>query len=452
MNGPEQDYDLPANVEAERTVLGSILLDNAAFFDDSIDLEAEDFSLDSHRRIFKAMNDILFGLVEGATHVDIITLSNQLLNRGEIEAVGGVAYLASLTEGLPRRPVIDEYVKILKDKSRLRCLISLCQRSMSRAADQSETALEVMADMETRLLELSSEGSSSSSSLGEIDVESSIKQKREITQERTALDFTWGLKEIDDFTHGAFRGEFTVLAGEESSGKSSIMLQILLANAEEGTPCGLFSMEMSKAQVKRRCYPFLGESITSSNIRDPRLLNAHTHIPELEKITQRLARLPLHIDDTRQLRIDKLIGRMRVMRRKFGCRVFAIDFLQLVKAMPKMSPLEGFTDIVLRLRDFPATMEPDCHLFALSQYSNEATGFKKSKRSNQSLFGGSVIRYAAQNVVHLSVENPEKAKDEKDLLAVVLKFTKQRDGKRGTVDCYYDRDHYKFCQPQPVLR
>ena len=129
------DFDnaMPANVDAERTILGAILLDNESFFDDSLDLTAEDFSLDSHRRIFAAMNDILFGLVEGVFHVDIVTLSNELTRRKEIETVGGVAFLASLTEGLPRRPVIDEYVRIVKDKSRLRKLMLVCSAAIARA-------------------------------------------------------------------------------------------------------------------------------------------------------------------------------------------------------------------------------------------------------------------------------------------------------------------------------
>lgn len=446
-----QEEGIPANIDAERTVLGAILLDNESFFHESVDLEYDDFILDSHRRIYLRMTEILFGMAEGATQVDIVTLANELNRNHEIEAVGGIAYIASLTEGLPRRPVIEEYVRIVKEKAKLRKMMVLFSQGQTKASDQAEKSEAISDWMQEQLLEVAADRSSQSSSIGQIDVESQIKARRNLSDQRTALDYTWGLKEIDDFTHGAFRGEFTVIGGEESSGKSSLLLQILLANAEEGTPCGLMSMEMSKPQVKQRCYPLLSEVITSNHVRDPRLMNPHTHLPEMARITKRLSQVPLHIDDTRQLRIDKLISRMRVMRRKLGCKVFGIDFLQLIKAMPKMNPLEGFTNIVLRLRDFPATMEPDCHIFALSQYSNEPGGFAKKKRSNQSLFGGSVIRYAAQNVVLLSVENTEKV-DIKALLETEVKFSKQREGARGKVNCYYDREHYRFCQPQPVLR
>ena len=231
-----------------------------------------------------------------------------------------------------------------------------------------------------------------------------------------------------------------------------MLLQMMIENAMEGTPCGLFSLEMSKPQVKKRCYPLISEILTSSMIRDPRLMNAHSHIPEMERVTRVLANLPLHIDDTRELRIDKLIARMRMMRRKLNCKLFGIDYLQLVKGMPNMNALESFQHLVIKLRDFPAMMEPDCHVVALSSYSNTEDGIGKSKkRSTRSLFGGSILRYAAQNVVMLAIEDPEK-RDPKDLLDVSARFAKQRDGKRGKVSCYYDRDHYKFTHPTPYLK
>lgn len=441
---------LPANVDCERTILGAILLDNEAFFDDSFDIEPEDFSIDSHRRIYQVMNEILFGLVDGAKQVDIVTLSNELGKRKWVSAIGGVSYLASLTEGLPRHPVINEYVRIVKDKARLRKIMSACNSAVARAEDQSETALDVIGRLQNDLMEISSGGAEHSTPIGQIDVEEEIKSKRTISTERTALELTWGLKGLDEFTHGAMKGELTIVSGESGGGKTAYILQMLLANAMEGTPCGLFSMEMTKEQVKKRCYPLLSEILTGNHIRDPRLMNSHTHIPEMEKVTRELARLPLHIDDTRQLRIDKLISRMRMLRRKLGIKLFAVDYLQLIEGRAKMNEAVAFKDIVFTLRDFPA-MEPDCALVVLSQYS-KADGFTKSKkRTRDSLYGGSVIQHAAQNIFMITIEDPEK-RDEKDLLDVEFRIAKQRDGKRGKITCHYDRDHYKFTYPTPFMK
>src|SRR6201992_1323127 len=145
---------LPASVEAERSILGAILLDNHAYNEAAAKLRADDFSLDSHRRIYSRMAE----LIDAHRAVDIVTLAEELAKRKEVEAVGGVAYLASLTEGLPRRPSIEEYVRIVKDKSLSRQLISICSTAITRAADQSEEALVTLDAAESGLLVVSEHG------------------------------------------------------------------------------------------------------------------------------------------------------------------------------------------------------------------------------------------------------------------------------------------------------
>src|SRR3954454_15255716 len=178
------DAGLPANIDAEKTILGAILLDNAAHSEASEKIDADDFSLDSHRRIFLRISD----LMNSQRAVDIVTLAEELARNKEVESVGGVAYLASLTEGLPRRPVIEEYIKIVKDKSLLRRLMMICSQAIARAADQSETALEVLGAAEAGLLEVSERSISNgfqsldqivASSFGSID--NLYKQSREVT-------------------------------------------------------------------------------------------------------------------------------------------------------------------------------------------------------------------------------------------------------------------------------
>ena len=148
------DRGLPASVEAERSILGAILLDNHSYNEAAEKLRAEDFSLDSHRRIYSRMSE----LIDARRAVDIVTLAEELGARKEVEAMGGVAYLASLTEGLPRRPSIEEYVRIVKDKSLSRQLINICRTAITRAADQSEEALVMLDAAEIGLLEVSERG------------------------------------------------------------------------------------------------------------------------------------------------------------------------------------------------------------------------------------------------------------------------------------------------------
>src|SRR5580700_4520434 len=127
---------LPANVEAERSILGAILSDNFAYNQAAEHLRIEDFSLDSHRRIYSRIVD----LAESSRPIDMITLIEELERHKELQAIGDVAYVSSLTDGVPDRPSIEHYVKIVRDKALLRGLIHAANTAIARAADQSDAA------------------------------------------------------------------------------------------------------------------------------------------------------------------------------------------------------------------------------------------------------------------------------------------------------------------------
>ena len=141
---------LPANVDAERSILGAILCDNKTYLETGEKLHSWDFSLDSHRRIYGRIAD----LIESNRPVDMITLVEELERRKELQTVGDVGYLTSLIVGMPDRPSIAHYVDIVKDKAMLRGLISACNTTIALASDQSATALPIMADLEDALLQI----------------------------------------------------------------------------------------------------------------------------------------------------------------------------------------------------------------------------------------------------------------------------------------------------------
>jgi len=142
-----QESPLPANVPMEVTILGAILLDETAYKKAAELLTSADFSLDSHRRIFLRMGE----LIGQGISVSIVTLANELRRHKEVESVGGVAYLASLTENLPRRVVIGDYVRVVKDKSIARSLMGIGSIAIQRLADQSEEAVRTLEFLEHEL-------------------------------------------------------------------------------------------------------------------------------------------------------------------------------------------------------------------------------------------------------------------------------------------------------------
>src|SRR5882762_5113938 len=144
-------HTLPANVEAERSILGAILLDNLSYSQAAEHLKSEDFSLESHRRIYMRMID----LAETSKPIDLITLVEELDRHKELEAIGDVAYVSSLLDGVPDRPSIEHYVRIVRDKALLRGLIHAANAAIARATDQSDTADEILNDAEAAVFQLS---------------------------------------------------------------------------------------------------------------------------------------------------------------------------------------------------------------------------------------------------------------------------------------------------------
>src|ERR1700682_3370427 len=200
---------LPSNVDAERMILGAILLETHAIPEAEQKLTPDDFSLDSHRRIYQRMTEL-----GGEGHaVDLVTLANERANYKGIESVGGVAYLPSLTEGLPRSPIIDEYIRIVKDKSLLRQLMLICSAAIARAADQSETALDVLNAAESQLMVVGEKSITKGlASLEEIvagsfgSIDNLYSQAREVT--RLATHFP----EFHKMTSGLQQGELIIIA------------------------------------------------------------------------------------------------------------------------------------------------------------------------------------------------------------------------------------------------
>src|ERR1700745_2762841 len=142
---------LPANVEAERSILGAILLDNFAYNQAAEFLRADDFSLDSHRRIYSRIVD----LAESSRPIDLITLVEELDRHKDLQAIGDAPYISSLLDGVPDRPSIEHYVRIVRDKALLRGLIHASTTAIARASEQSDPAEEILNDAEATIFQLS---------------------------------------------------------------------------------------------------------------------------------------------------------------------------------------------------------------------------------------------------------------------------------------------------------
>jgi replicative DNA helicase len=443
------DTGLPANVDAEKTILGAILLDNAAHSEAAERLEADDFSLDSHRRIYIRMSD----LIDAQRPVDIVTLANELARHKEVEAVGGVAYLASLTEGLPRRPVIEEYVRIVKDKSLLRKLMLICSSAIARAADQSEDAIGVLDVTESQLLEVSEKGLAQglesldkivANSFGSID--NLYKQSREVTGVAT------GYIELDRMTSGLQKGELVIIAARPSMGKTAFAINIAQnAALLHGAKVAVFSLEMSKASLLRRMLA------SQAGVDQQKLQKGFLGREDHDKLQTALGQLVeshIFIDDSAGISLAEMRAKARRLKQNAGgLDLVVVDYLQLMTATIPSGGRKGYENRTQEVSAISRGLkamakELDVPLVALSQLSRASERRGEDKRPMLSdLRESGSIEQDADVVAFIHREayyNRSDEMSESDKAKSEIILAKQRNGPTGTVFLYFNSHFTRF--------
>jgi replicative DNA helicase len=444
------DRGLPASVEAERSILGAILLDNHAYNEAAEKLRAEDFSLDSHRRIYGRMSE----LIDAQRAVDIVTLAEELARRKEVESVGGVAYLASLTEGLPRRPSIEEYVRIVKDKSLSRQLITICGSAITRAIDQSEDALAVLDSAESGLLEVSERGITRGfAGIPEIVKESFGSIDNLYAQQREVTGLATHYVQFDKMTSGLQHSDLVIIAARPSMGKTAWAINIAEnAAVQDGKVVAVFSLEMSKESLLRR--------MLASNARVSMQKIQTGFIPKADRgalmeALERLAESKIFIDDTPAIALSEMRAKARrLQRQQGGLDLIVIDYLQLMTAS---SPGEG-RRVENRTQEVSAisrglkalAKELRVPVVALSQLSraSEARGGDKKPMLSDLRESGSieqdadVVAFIHRDSYYNKDENGDEDPESKNKAEIII--AKQRNGPTGSVYLAYFGEFTRF--------
>ena len=324
------DRGLPASVDAERSILGSILLDNFLYNQAAETLKADHFALDSHRRIFSRMME----LAEHNKPIDIITLTEELGRRKEVEAVGGVAYISSLTDGLPRRPNIEHYVKIVRDKAMLRALIHTASDAIARASEQADSADEILDSTEAAIFSLADDRVQRGFiGIPEIVKESfgSIDQLYERGQRITGLATHYD--RLDELTSGLQPSDLVIIAARPSMGKTAFAINIAEnAAVKDGKTVGIFSLEMSRESLLLRL--LCSQAMVDSHKLRTGFLGRDDH-QKLVDALGRLADAKIFIDDTPGISLHEMRAKARRLKAsEGGLDLLVVDYLQLMAAAP----------------------------------------------------------------------------------------------------------------------
>ncbi|MBI5280914.1 MAG: replicative DNA helicase [Candidatus Solibacter usitatus] len=440
------DRGLPSNVYAERMVLGSILLNDNAFVTAAAGLAPEDFSLDKHRRIFQRMLDIH----NREERIDRVTLANELLRHGEMEAVDGLTYLSSLDEGLPELYNLESYVQIVRDKSLMRRLIFTAQETIHKAMLGEDEPDRILAQTEDALLKL-----------GEARAKDSLMSAQQVFDledggvnafldpARRVHGIGTGFIKLDEMTGGLRGGELVIIAGRPAMGKTALALNIALhvaTNKKNPKAVAVFSLEMSKQSLLTRLICSL------ARVDQQRFRSGYLDREERARLGMAAADIydaPIYIDDTSSTTMMDINAKLRKLRAQTNLGLVVVDYLQLMPTpnlgrnsnrVQEVGALSRGMKLLSKDLDVPFMV-----LSQLSRAPEQRIGDHRPQLADLRESGS--IEQDADLVAFIF--RPEVyQKDREDLRGVAeLLLAKQRNGPTGKIPLVFLHNYTKFENP-----
>lgn len=421
---------LPHNLDAERSVLGAILVNSAALDLASEVIGPNDFFRDAHRRIFECM----VALHERSQAIDFIILKEELQRSGELDEIGGPAYLASLADGVPRATNIEYYAKIVKEKSTLRNLIFAANKILENAykagqesdliLDEAESAIFGVADERLRV--------------GFVPIRELVKEtfpKIEILfeQKRLVTGVPTGFADLDGMTRGFQNGDLIIIAARPSMGKTSLALNVSQYVAlQPDMSVGFFSLEMSKEAL------FLRLLTAEAQIDSHELMSGNIKKKDYGRISQAietLSAMHMFVDDTANIGVMEMRAKARRLQAEHGLSLLVVDYIQLMIGRGR------FENRTLELASISRSLkglakELNIPIVVLSQLSRAPEARSDRRPQLSDLRESGALEQDADVVVLIFREDAYKKnldkQDESSGIAELI-LAKQRNGPTGIV-------------------
>jgi replicative DNA helicase len=430
---------LPTNLDAERFVLGSILMDDTFFVQTAGALEQDDFSLEKHRRIFARMAE----LHERGEKIDRVTIANELMRHNQLESCDGLSYLVSLDDGLPQVFNIDSYIRIVKDKAILRRIIFASQQLMNRCLAGEENPEQILAGAEEALLKLSdSRVKVGLATPGQIIDDYQGGLNAFLDPSKRIKGLSTGFSKLDEMTGGFHGGELLILAARPSMGKTALALNIAQHVVTKlAQTVAIFSLEMSKESLLTRML------CASARVDSQRFRAGYLNAEErrrLQAAATQLVGAPLYIDDTAGSNLMDMHAKLRRLQsdRKLGLVI--VDYLQLMSGRGRFENRNQEISSISRGMKMLAK-ELDVPMLVLSQLSRAPETRQGDHRPQLSdLRESGSIEQDADLVAFIFREEVYK-RDREDLRGLAeLLVGKQRNGPVGKVDLVFLHHLTKF--------
>jgi replicative DNA helicase len=433
---PFLDKGLPSNVEAERSILGAILLDNAVCNQAIELLRREDFFLDSHRRIF----DKMVSLSERLMPIDLITLSDELRRAGEFEQIGGATYIASLIDGVPRTDTIEPYAKLVKQKSMLRKLISASQQIVSLAFEEEDDADVIIDKAEHMIFQIAEDRVRQGFQyIGDVAHRRLEQIEQMAGRPEMITGVPTGFTDFDRMTSGLQRQELVVIAARPSMGKTALALNMAQYAAKNGNVVGIFSLEMSAEQLVSRLL------CSEARVDAHRLRTGYLNREEWARLADALRRLcetKVYIDDSAAVSVMEMRAKCRRLKAEHGLDLLIIDYLQLMAGRGRIeSRQQEVSQISRDLKGL--AKELDIPVVALSQLSRAPEQRSEHKPQLSDLRESGAIEQDSDLVCFIYREEVYNPTDENQGTAELI-IGKQRNGPTGVVPLAFLKEFTRF--------
>jgi replicative DNA helicase len=430
----------PHSVEAEQAVLGGLMLDNAAWDRIADSVEAGDFYRRDHRLIFEAIAE----LAERSQPFDAVTLSEFADRRGQLEAVGGLAYLGQLANETPSAANILAYAQIVRERALLRELIRVGGEIAGSAYDSDgRDVSELVDEAESKVFEIAETGSRRGS--GFVPLKKILPQTIDRLDELQGTEghitgLPTGYDQLDQMTAGLQKGDLVIVAGRPSMGKTSLAMNIAEhAAISARVPVAIFSMEMSAEQLSFRMISSLGR-VNQSHLRTGNFSDEDWH--RIDSAVRVMSEALIFIDDTPALNPTEVRARARRLAREHGLGLIVLDYLQLMQVTGTSE--NRATEISEISRNLKAlAKELSVPIIALSQL-NRSVEQRTDKRPVMSdLRESGAIEQDADLIAFIyrdEVYNKETLK--KGIADIII--AKQRNGPVGDVQLTFLGEYTKF--------
>ena len=436
MGDPFFDKGLPSNVEAERSILGAILLDNAVCNQAIELLRRDDFFLDSHRRIY----DKMISITERLMPIDLITLSDELRRAGEFEQIGGATYIASLIDGVPRTDTIEPYAKLVKQKSMLRKLISASQQIVSLAFEEEDDADVIIDKAEHLIFEIAEDRVRQGFQyIGDVAHRRLEQIEQMAGRPEMITGVPTGFTDFDRMTSGLQRQELIVVAARPSMGKTALALNMAQYAAKNGNVVGIFSLEMSAEQLVSRLL------CSEARVDAHRLRTGYLNREEWARLADALRRLcetKVFIDDSAGTSVMEMRAKCRRLKAEHGLDMLIIDYLQLMAGRGRIeSRQQEVSQISRDLKGL--AKELDIPVVALSQLSRAPEQRSEHKPQLSDLRESGAIEQDSDVVCFIYREEVYNPTDENQGTAELI-IGKQRNGPTGIVPLAFLKEFTRF--------